>query len=125
MKLPRSRGSQFYLLTLLGVLIGLVLVAFGIWRVGLYVVGATFVANALGRLVVPEAHILGAVDEGFRYAQVRLSPARLSHCMRWLGAATRAQEMAGYCHAGGKSATRRSSTVWSNPRTFCRSRLVA
>ena len=56
MKLPRSRGSQFYLLTLLGVFIGLVLVGFGIWRPGLYVIGATFVANALGRLVVPEAH---------------------------------------------------------------------
>ena len=56
MKLPRSRGSQFYLLTLLGVFIGLVLVAFGIWRIGLSIVGATFVANALGRLVVPEAH---------------------------------------------------------------------
>ena len=56
MKLPRSRGSQFYLLTLLGVFIGLVLVAFGVWRIGLYIVGATFVANALGRLVVPEAH---------------------------------------------------------------------
>jgi len=56
MKLPRSRGSQFYLLTLLGVFIGLVLVVFGIWRLGLYIVGATFVANALGRLVVPEAH---------------------------------------------------------------------
>lgn len=38
--------------------------------------------------------ILGAADEGFRYAQVRLSPARLSHCMRWLGAATRAHEIA-------------------------------
>jgi hypothetical protein len=56
MKLPRSRGSQFYLLTLLGVFVGLVFVLFGPWRVGLYIVGATFVANALGRLVVPEAH---------------------------------------------------------------------
>jgi hypothetical protein len=56
MKLPRSRGSQFYLLTLLGVFVGLVLVAFGAWRLGLYVIGATFVANALGRLVVTEAH---------------------------------------------------------------------
>lgn len=56
MKLPRSRGSQFYLLTLLGVFIGLVFVALGIWRPGLYLIGATFVANALGRLVVPEAH---------------------------------------------------------------------
>ena len=33
LKLPRSRGSQFYLLTLLGVFIGLVLVAFGVWRI--------------------------------------------------------------------------------------------
>src|SRR3546814_10069668 len=32
--------------------------------------------------------------EGFKYAQVRLSPARLSHCMRWLGSAMRAQEIA-------------------------------
>lgn len=45
-------------------------------------------------LVVPQDQVLGEVDEGFRYAQVRLSPARLSHCMRWLGACTRAQEIA-------------------------------
>lgn len=45
-------------------------------------------------LMVPEDQVLGEVDEGFHYAQIRLSPARLSHCMRWLGAATRAQEIA-------------------------------
>jgi acyl-CoA dehydrogenase len=45
-------------------------------------------------LRVSEDQVLGEVDEGFRYAQVRLSPARLSHCMRWHGAATRAQEIA-------------------------------
>src|SRR6218665_2525918 len=38
--------------------------------------------------------LLGEPGQGFRYAQVRLSPARLSHCMRWHGAATRAQEIA-------------------------------
>lgn len=38
--------------------------------------------------------IPGAVDEGFAYARIRLSPARLSHCMRWLGACRRAQEIA-------------------------------
>lgn len=43
--------------------------------------------------VGPEA-VLGEVGEGFRYAQVRLAPARLTHCMRWLGGATRAQEIA-------------------------------
>ncbi|GAA1874594.1 acyl-CoA dehydrogenase family protein [Asanoa iriomotensis] len=38
--------------------------------------------------------VLGAVDEGFHYAQVRLGPARLTHVMRWLGAAQRAHEAA-------------------------------
>jgi acyl-CoA dehydrogenase len=46
------------------------------------------------RLRIPKEHVLGDVGEGFRYAQLRLSPARLSHCMRWHGAATRAQEIA-------------------------------
>jgi acyl-CoA dehydrogenase len=38
--------------------------------------------------------VLGEVGEGFRYAQVRLAPARLTHCMRWLGAARRALDIA-------------------------------
>ena len=38
--------------------------------------------------------VLGAVGEGFAYAQLRLAPARLTHCMRWLGAARRAHETA-------------------------------
>jgi acyl-CoA dehydrogenase len=38
--------------------------------------------------------ILGALDEGFRYAQIRLAPARLTHCMRWWGAAQRAHDIA-------------------------------
>ena len=38
--------------------------------------------------------VLGEVGEGFKYAQLRLAPARLTHCMRWLGACTRAQEIA-------------------------------
>jgi acyl-CoA dehydrogenase len=38
--------------------------------------------------------VLGAVGEGFRYAQVRLAPARLTHCMRWLGIARRAHDIA-------------------------------
>lgn len=45
-------------------------------------------------LRVPADQILGEVGEGFRYAQVRLAPARLTHCMRWHGAATRAHEIA-------------------------------
>ena len=45
-------------------------------------------------LRVPAANILGELGKGFRYAQVRLAPARLTHCMRWLGAARRAHEIA-------------------------------
>ena len=48
----------------------------------------------LDHLRVPASQMLGAAGEGFKYAQIRLAPARLSHCMRWLGAATRAQEIA-------------------------------
>lgn len=45
-------------------------------------------------LRVPASDVLGEVGEGFRYAQVRLAPARLTHCMRWLGAARRAHDVA-------------------------------
>jgi acyl-CoA dehydrogenase len=45
-------------------------------------------------LRVPADQMLGHSGEGFKYAQIRLSPARLSHCMRWLGVATRAHEIA-------------------------------
>ncbi|WP_433170230.1 acyl-CoA dehydrogenase family protein [Actinoallomurus sp. CA-150999] len=38
--------------------------------------------------------VLGEVDQGFPYAQVRLGPARMTHCMRWLGVARRAQDIA-------------------------------
>ncbi|MEA3133246.1 MAG: acyl-CoA dehydrogenase [Gammaproteobacteria bacterium] len=49
---------------------------------------------SLENLHIPAEHMLGNSGEGFKYAQVRLSPARLSHCMRWLGACLRAQEIA-------------------------------
>lgn len=48
----------------------------------------------IDNLRLPADQMLGASGEGFKYAQVRLSPARLSHCMRWLGACTRAHEIA-------------------------------
>ena len=48
----------------------------------------------LDELRVPETAVLGRVGEGFRYAQARLAPARLTHCMRWLGAARRAHDIA-------------------------------
>ena len=56
MKAPRSRGSQFYLLQLLAVVVGLVLVAVGQWRAGVIAIGLAFVAGALARSVVPIDH---------------------------------------------------------------------
>ncbi len=45
-------------------------------------------------LRVPAADVLGELGKGFKYAQVRLAPARLTHCMRWLGQARRAHDEA-------------------------------
>ena len=45
-------------------------------------------------LRVPAKNVLGEVGKGFRYAQIRLAPARLTHCMRWLGQARRANDIA-------------------------------
>ena len=49
---------------------------------------------AIENLRVPADQMLGEAGEGFKYAQIRLSPARLSHCMRWLGCCIRAHEIA-------------------------------
>jgi acyl-CoA dehydrogenase len=43
---------------------------------------------------VPDDAVLGEPGRGFAHAQVRLVPARLTHCMRWLGAARRAHDVA-------------------------------
>jgi acyl-CoA dehydrogenase len=43
---------------------------------------------------VPSGAVLGEAGLGYRYAQVRLAPARLTHCMRWLGLARRALDVA-------------------------------
>jgi acyl-CoA dehydrogenase len=48
----------------------------------------------IDNLRVAGDQMLGRSGEGFKYAQIRLAPARLSHCMRWHGAATRAHEIA-------------------------------
>lgn len=48
----------------------------------------------LNEVRVPDSLVLGAPHEGFKYAQVRLAPARLTHCMRWWGAAKRAHDIA-------------------------------
>lgn len=49
---------------------------------------------AIDGLRVPADQMLGEPGEGFKYAQIRLAPARLTHCMRWLGACIRANEIA-------------------------------
>jgi acyl-CoA dehydrogenase len=43
---------------------------------------------------VADAQMLGRVGEGFALMQARLGPARLTHCMRWLGAAGRSLDIA-------------------------------
>ena len=48
----------------------------------------------IDKLRVSGDDVLGEVGKGFRYAQVRLAPARLTHCMRWLGSARRAHDIA-------------------------------
>ena len=54
-------------------------------------------------VLVPDDDLLGEVDEGFRYAQVRLAPARMTHVMRWSGAAQRAHDVA-VAHVAGRRA---------------------
>ncbi len=49
---------------------------------------------SIDNLRVPADQMLGNSGDGFKLAQIRLSPARLSHCMRWYGAAVRANEIA-------------------------------
>lgn len=44
---------------------------------------------------VPHSTILGGEGQGFPLTQQRLGPARLTHCMRWIGIAQRALELAG------------------------------
>ena len=51
-------------------------------------------ALSLDEVRVPADQVLGEIDKGFDYAQLRLAPARLTHCMRWWGAARRAHDIA-------------------------------
>ena len=54
-------------------------------------------------LFVPDEDVLGDIGQGFAGAQIRLGPARMTHVMRWLGAARRAHEVA-VAHVVGREA---------------------
>ena len=55
----------------------------------------TFMAGGRRRVAgAGERRAGGASAPGFRHAQARFAPARLTHCMRWLGAAGRAHDIA-------------------------------
>jgi acyl-CoA dehydrogenase len=45
-------------------------------------------------LEIPDSMRLMGVGEGLKVTQIRLGPARLTHCMRWLGLAKRCMEIA-------------------------------
>ena len=68
------------------------------------------------KVFVPDSAIVGKAGDGFRLALVRLGPARLTHCMRWMGIAQRAMEIAtDYAKkraAFGKKLTEHQSIQW-------------
>ncbi len=43
---------------------------------------------------VASSQVLGRPGQGFKLVQIRLGPARLTHCMRWLGVAQRSLDIA-------------------------------
>jgi acyl-CoA dehydrogenase len=45
-------------------------------------------------LEIPDENVLMGVGDGLKVTQIRLGPARLTHCMRWLGLAKRSMEIA-------------------------------
>lgn len=45
-------------------------------------------------LEIPDNHVLMGVGDGLKATQIRLGPARLTHCMRWLGLSKRCLEIA-------------------------------
>ena len=45
-------------------------------------------------LEIPEENLLMNVGDGLKVTQIRLGPARLTHCMRWLGLAKRSMAIA-------------------------------
>ncbi|GMQ75728.1 MAG: acyl-CoA dehydrogenase family protein [Gammaproteobacteria bacterium] len=67
-------------------------------------------------LEIPDENRVMEVGEGLKFAQIRLGIARLTHCMRWLGLAKRALEVAtdyvGEREAFGTKLAERESVQW-------------
>ena len=65
---------------------------------------------------IPDEDRLIEVGDGLKVTQIRLGPARLTHCMRWLGLAKRAMEIAteyvGRREAFGSKLAERESVQW-------------
>ena len=67
-------------------------------------------------LEVADRDVLMAIGDGLRATQIRLGPARLTHCMRWLGMAKRAMDIArdyvGARRAFGGALAEREGVQW-------------
>lgn len=67
-------------------------------------------------LEIPEENRLMEVGDGLKLTQIRLGPARLTHCMRWLGLARRAMEIAveyvGRRSSFGQTLAQREGVQW-------------
>ena len=55
---------------------------------------AAIASSIFDGLEVADENVLMGVGDGLRITQIRLGPARLTHCMRWLGLAKRCCEIA-------------------------------
>lgn len=67
-------------------------------------------------LRIPDEHRLLNVGDGLKVTQIRLGPARLTHCMRWTGMAKRALEIAAdyveHRHSHGQRLADREGVQW-------------
>src|SRR5262249_40698876 len=69
-----------------------------------------------GGLEIPDADRPTSVADGLKVTQIRLGPARLTHCMRWLGLARRSMDIAteyvSQRVSGGSRLAERESVQW-------------
>ena len=67
LRIPRTRGTQAYVVLLAIVLVGLALIAVGHWRRGIVIVGLVFIGSAALRAVLPteQQGLLAVRGRGF------------------------------------------------------------